>query len=259
MNEAIKKYSKDITAVFGIGVDVLNVSRSLKTISVDLKLLAINGIVQAAKIGNNQGQSLITLSGFLSTLPNQIAPELGDLENLSNQLAREITVCSIVVRRFINYSLSLEKTIKIALKENKALATKSINIYSTKVLQGLKHSNVLSDLEQIRRQNIIILAQKNLDLIISMNNYLARSQAIIIRARKKIERIRQNGFVANYMGSNISIESSYLSSGKKDFESLVNNIKKIVNALNDKLDQILDKLIESEKLLSNLIKSGIIK
>lgn len=49
------------------------------------------------------------------------------------------------------------------------------------------------------------------------------------------------------MGSNISIESSYLSSGKKDFEALVNNIKNIVFALNDKLDQILEKLIDSEK------------
>ena len=259
MNEAIKKYSKDITAVFGIGVDVLNVSRSLKTISLDLKLLAINGIVQAAKISNNQGQSLITLSGFLSALPTQIAPELGDLENLSNQLAREITVCSIVVRRFINYSLSLEKTINSTLKENKKITKRTINIYSTKVLQSLKHNNIIINLEHIRKENIIILAQKNLDLINNMNNYLLRSQSLIIRARKKIERIRQNGFVANYMGTNISIESSYLSTGKKDFESLVSNIKKIVNALNDKLDQILDKLIESEKLLSNLIKSGIIK
>jgi hypothetical protein len=259
MNEAINKYSIDITAVFGIGVDVLNVSRSLKTISLDLKLLAINGIVQAAKVSNNQGQSLITLSGFLSSLPTQIAPELADLEYLSNQLAREITICSIVVRRFINYSLSLEKTIISTLKEHNKTTSRNINIYSTKVLQNLRNNNILSKLEPIRKENIFILADKNLDLINDMNEYLLRSQSIIIKARKKIERIRQNGLVANYMGTNISIESSYLLSGKKDFESLVNNIKIIVTTLNNKLDQILDKLIESEKLLSNLIKSGIIK
>lgn len=259
MNEAIKKYSKDITAVFGIGVDVLNVSRSLKSISLDLKLLAINGIVQAAKIGNNQGQSLITLSGFLSTLPTQIAPELADLETLSNQLAREITISSIVVRRFINYSMALEKTINLGVRESKLHRNQTVNIYSTKVLQSLKNSRILAEFEPIRKENVLILAKKNLDLIITMNDYLFHSQAIIIKARKKIERVRQNGFVANYMGSNISIESSYLSSGKKDFEALVNNIKKIVDALNTKLDQILEKLIESEKLLSNLIKSGIIK
>jgi len=107
--------------------------------------------------------------------------------------------------------------------------------------------------------NVLILAQKNLDLMLVLNNYLFSSLAIIIKARKKIERIRQNGLVANYMGSNIAIESAYLFSGKKDFEALVVNIKNIVTALNGKLDIILEKLIYSEKILSNLIKLGIIK
>ncbi len=258
MNEEIQKYSKDITAVFGIGVDVLNVARSLKTISLELKLLAINGIAQAARINNDQGQSLITLSGFLSTLPVQIAPELEDLEELSNQLSREITICSIVVRRFINYSLSLEKTIESSLDEqNKSII--KLNIYSTKILQSLKHNTILSNIDSIRKENIIILAEKNLDLINNMNEYLMRSLSIIVRARKKIEMIKKNGLIANYMGTNISIESAYLPSGRKSFNSLVNNIKSIVNILNGKLDKILDRLIESEKLLSNLIRAGIIK
>lgn len=259
MNKGIKKYIQDITNVFALGVDVLNVSRSLKTISLDLKLLAINGIVQAAKIGNNQGQSLITLSGFLSALPQQIAPELADLEGLTNQLARQITICSITVRRFVNYSLTLDKTIKSAFVKKIRVDAKDLNIYSTKVLLRMKHLPALNELEPLMKENVLILAQKNLDLMLVLNNYLFSSLSIIIRTRKKIERIRQNGFIANYMGTNIAIESAYLYSGKKDFEALVSNIKNIVIALNDKLDAILDKLIDSEKILSNLIKLGIIK
>jgi hypothetical protein len=259
MDIGITKYTKDITAVFGIGVDVLNVARSLKTISLDLKLLAINGIVQAAKIGTNQGQSLITLSGFLSALPLQIAPELADLEELASILARKITISSIQVRRFINYSTSLENMVDKAVHAKNKSAVKEINVYSAKTLNKLKHIKSVSNLDPLLRDNIYLLAQKNLDLNLSMNEGLYESLAIIIRTRKKIERIRQNGVIANYMGSNISIESSYLTKGKKDFEALVNNIKGIVGALNEKLDQILEKLIESEKLLSKLIKSGIIK
>ena len=213
MNKGIKKYIQDITNVFALGVDVLNVSRSLKTISLDLKLLAINGIVQAAKIGNNQGQSLITLSGFLSALPQQIAPELADLEGLTNQLARQITICSITVRRFVNYSITLDKTIKSAFVKKIRVDSKDLNIYSTKVLQRLKHLPALNELEPLMKVNVLILAQKNLDLMLVLNNYLFSSLAIIIKARKKIERIRQNGLVANYMGSNIAIESTYLFSG----------------------------------------------
>ncbi len=259
MNKGIKKYMQDITQVFALGVDVLNVSRSLKTISLDLKLLAINGIVQAAKIGNNQGQSLITLSGFLSALPQQIAPELADLEGLTNQLARQITICSITVRRFVNYSITLDKTIKSAFVKKIRVDSKDLNIYSTKVLLRLKHLPALNELEPLMKENVLLLAQKNLDLMLVLNNYLFSSLARIIRTRKKIERIRQNGFIANYMGTNIAIESAYLYSGKKDFEALVSNIKNIVIALNDKLDAILEKLIDSEKILSNLIKLGIIK
>lgn len=259
MNKGIRKYIQDITSVFALGVDVLNVSRSLKTISLDLKLLAINGIVQAAKIGNNQGQSLITLSGFLSALPQQIAPELADLEGLTNQLARQITICSITVRRFVNYSITLDKTIKKATVAKVKIDPKEFNIYSTRTLQRLKHLPVMNEFEPLMKENILILAQKNLDLMLVLNNYLLSSLTIIIRTRKKIERIRQNGFVANYMGSNIAIESAYLYSGKKDFEALVTNIKNIVLALNEKLDAILEKLIDSEKILSNLIKLGIIK
>ena len=95
MNNILEKYTTDIERVFNIGVEVLNGARSMRRISFELKLLAINGIIQAAKIGNNQGQSLITLSGFLSDLPSQIAPELNNLEQLTGVMAREITISSL--------------------------------------------------------------------------------------------------------------------------------------------------------------------
>ena len=69
----------------------------------------------------------------------------------------------------------------------------------------------------------------------------------------------RNGFIANYMGTNISIETSYLPSNRQSFYGLVQNIKAIVDSLNSKLDVLLQHLIKSEKLLDNLIKFGILK
>jgi hypothetical protein len=260
MNEKLENYKNDITAVFTLGVEVLNVSRSLKSISLDLKLLAINGIVQAARIGNHQGQSLITLSGFLSDLPVQIAPELRDLEDLSNRLSKEITIISITVRRFMLYSMSLYSFSKeLMASANKNLKDVDINLMNAKELLEIERNPLFRYTSKLEKNNLRIIAQKNLSIIRSLNKLLSASEITINSSRTKIERIRRNGFIANYMGSNILIESAYLRGTNQNFNDLVSNIHNIVNNLNEKLDSILEKIDESSRLLKNLINNGIIK
>lgn len=260
MNIKLEKYKNDITDVFTLGVEVLNVSRSLKSISLDLKLLAINGIVQAARIGNHQGQSLITLSGFLSDLPVQIAPELKDLEDLSNRLSKEITIISITVRRFMLYSMSLYSfTKKLIGSYNKNLKDVDINLMNSKELMEIERNPLFRHSSELEKENLRILAQKNLSIIRSLNKLLSASEITINSSRNKIERIRRNGFIANYMGSNILIESAYLHGTNQNFNDLVNNIHNIIVNLNEKLDAILEKIDESSKLLKNLINTGIIR
>ncbi|MDQ1265502.1 MAG: hypothetical protein QG635_653 [Bacteroidota bacterium] len=258
MNENLIKYKDQITKVFSLVVEVLTVSRSLKSISLDLKLMAINGIVQAAKVGTNQGHSLITLSGFLATLPQQIAPELEDLETLSRRLSREITICSIAVRRFILYSIALRKTVDSALSDGNKYRGDNIDLLSVKVLDRIEKNEHLINIEPVMKTNLVGLAQKNLELIKTLNRLLEESHITIRQSRDKIERIRRNGFIANYMGSNISIESTYLRKNQESFHSLVSNIKETVQILNEKLDMIIDKINDSELLLEKLIKSRII-
>jgi hypothetical protein len=260
MNDKLIKYKNDITKVFTLGVEVLNVARSLKGISLDLKLLAINGIVQAARIGNHQGQSLITLSGFLSDLPVQIAPELKDLEDLSNRLSTEITIISITVRRFMLYSMSLYAfSTKLTSEHNKTLRDVDINLMNSRELQDIDRNPLFRYSTKLEKENLRAIAQKNLSIIRSLNKLLSASEITITSSRNKIERIRRNGFIANYMGSNILIESAYLRGTNQSFNDLVSNIHNIVMNLNEKLDAILEKINESSKLLINLINTGIIK
>ncbi|MFP4527586.1 MAG: hypothetical protein ACLFQX_03480 [Candidatus Kapaibacterium sp.] len=260
MSNVLTKYKEDVTDVFGLGVEVLNVARSLKNISMDIKLLAYNGIVQAARIGSDQGKSLITLSGFLSDLPSQIAPELEDMEDLTRTLSTRITVASILVRRFMLYTIGLDNTLKLLTKENQRLGlSPHLNLLDIKDLQEIisnKYPDAVSREHQI---NIRRLAKRNMDLMNELNEKLSAAQAIIVHSRKKIERIRRSGFIANYMGSNISIESSYLSGNHSSFIGLVSNIKNMVDMLNERLDIMLDKINKGEKVLSNLIKTRIVK
>jgi hypothetical protein len=265
MSNILTQYQNDVSKVFSIGVDVLNVARSLKSISMDIKLLAYNGIVQAARIGSDQGKSLITLSGFLSDLPSQIAPELEDLEKLCGDLASQITITSIAVRKFMLYSMGLQLTFSKIYNEyssnsqNDRETTFEIDIFSAKELSRIKNNFILSKAGDIQRNNIIFLANKNLALIADLNEMLRQTQKYISLAQKKIDRIRRNGFIANYMGSNISIEAAYLVGNQKSFAGLVNNIKDMVEVLNHRLDSILDKINGGDKLISKLIRTELIK
>lgn len=257
MDNNLSKYKKEVVKVFGIGVDILNTSRSLRTISQDLKLLAINGIVQAAKIGNNQGQSLITLSSFLSDLPGQIAPELLELEEFSSKLAYKITICSLAVKRFMQYSQTLEIIFGSILEtKDKNKSKIEVNLLKSKELMKIKNNKLLDNVAEPLKGNIISLAKKNVLLLEEINELFAEIQSSMQKAVNMTERVRRNGFIANYMGSNISIESAYLSRGQQNFDSLVASIKKIVEMLNEKLDIILNDLNDVAKSIDNLIKSG---
>lgn len=255
MSYILNKYKTDITKLFGIGVDVLNGTRSLKIISVDLKLLAINGIVQAAKIGSNQGQSLITLSAFLSDLPQQIAPELRELEKLAAHLSRQITIASISVRRFIQYSITLAKTIDEVFKEaGSNFSSTDFNLLDENELRRLQKNDIIQDTLPIKKKNIIILCNKNIEIMKAVNQNLFEVHSSMAKARKKIETVGRNGFIANYMGSNISIESAFLPKNMRSFSSLVNNIKAIIDNLDSSLNNILDKITEGDTLIKSFIK-----
>ncbi len=253
MKKDLSVYKSDIMKVFNIGISVLNTARSLKSISLDLKLLAINGIVQAARLGDEKGKSLITLSDFLSDLPSQIEPELTDLEDLTSKLATEITISTIALQRLIMYSVSLENII------NKNLESlDGFNIYSSGQLEKIESRNELQNTDEVLRGNIIYLAGVNLSLINKLNVLLRQSKTTISNSRNKMDRIRRNGFIANYMGSNISVESAYLSGSRQSFVGLVENITQMVSALNRSLDEIMERINHGDMLLSKLIKSGII-
>ncbi len=255
MSKVIEKYLSDITQIFSIGVDVLNGARSLKGISLDLKLLAINGIVQASKIGSNQGQSLITLSGFLSDLPIQIAPELDELEITTSHFARQLTICSITVRRFLQYSQALNKLIDMQLKGiNSTYNSHDFNLLDLKVLSKLHTHSAFSGISANDLVNLKLLALKNVEIVEVINNYLFEAHNSMIKATKKLDSIKRNGFIANYMGSNILIESSYLSSDQKSFSGLVTNIKGIVKILDEQLQIISENISKGDSIVTSLIK-----
>lgn len=257
MSSFIKKYSVEVGKIFQIGVDVLNGARSLKNVSLDLQLLAYNGIVQAAKIGTNEGKSLITLSAFLSDLPRQIAPDLKDLEKMSSLLARQITVASINIRRFLQYNVSLDASLKKFAEElGDRVFLQNIDLSDVNDLQELSRREFHSEGGEIIKSNLKNLSNKNVDILKQVGADLSSAFSTMRKAEEKIATMKRSGFIANYMGSNILIESSYITQDKRSFLDLVNAIRNIVDTLDKKLDEILGKIFEGEVILKRLKKIG---
>jgi hypothetical protein len=256
MIEVLKKHIEDINKVFLIGVNFLNVARSLKSISLDLKLLAINGILQAAKIGNQQGQSLITLSGFLSDLPNTIAPELEELEKTSYYFSKNITECTISFRKFYQFTSSLENYYDDMQKNSHFL--RNLTVISLK--DAFEKSNqielYIDDHNKI--VNLKRLVANNYKLLEHVNEFLEATKKDLKKSRSIIERVQRNGFIARYMATCISIESSYLRGSIVDFTSLVQNINNMIDELNLKLDSIIQNINEGETLVDKTLNSRVI-
>ncbi len=255
MNQ-LNKFREDISNVFKKGIKILVLSRALKSISLDLKLLAVNGIVQAGKIGSAQGQSLITLSGFLSDLPIQIAPELEDLESVSSDLARQLTVTSISIVRFLFYSNSLSSLLDDILIANKSsFRSTDFDLLNTQELNKLSKNKLLERTNQEEKKNIDLIAKVNINITYKSMDMLNKSLDLLSKAEQKILNLKRNGFIANYMGSNILIESSYLSTDQQSFIALVTNIRNIVDRLNTNLDEMNNDIKAAQNYLKYIIMS----
>lgn len=255
MNQ-LNKFREDISNVFKKGINILVLSRALKSISLDLKLLAVNGIVQAGKIGSAQGQSLITLSGFLSDLPIQIAPELEDLESVSSDLARQLTVTTISIVRFLFYSNSLSSLLDDILIANKSsFRSTDFDLLNIQELNKLSKNKLLERTNQEEKKNIDLIAKVNINITYKSMDMLNKALDLLSKAEQKILNLKRNGFIANYMGSNILIESSYLSTDQQSFIALVTNIRNIVDRLNINLDEMNNDIKSAQNYLKYIIMS----
>jgi hypothetical protein len=257
MSQQLSKYREDISKVFQLGVEILKNARALKGISLDLKLLAVNGIVQAGKIGSAQGQSLITLSGFLSDLPVQIAPELEDLELITTNLARQLTISLIAIIRFLFYSNSLGISLdRILIASNSSFRSTDFKLLNMRELATLSKNELLTKTDEMEKLNIDQIAKVNIGISEKTNVMLDKSLDLLNKAEAKIQNLKRNGFIANYMGSNILIESSYLTTDQKSFQALVANIRGIVKRLDTNLDAMLNSIQDAENILKSVMVSN---
>ncbi|HOV91805.1 MAG TPA: hypothetical protein PLC04_01830 [Candidatus Kapabacteria bacterium] len=253
MSKQIITYRQEISTLFTEEVRILNNAREITNVSSELRLLAINGLLQASKIGTAQGQSLITLSGFLSDLPRNITPELDALESITIQLTRDLTESLLALIRILFYTDTLINFINQLLSNlHSSFQVDDFNLLNVKDLKKIPTNELFANNSGIILSNLAYLTHNNINKINQIHSKLQSSSMLLDKVQEKIESIKRNGVIANYMGTNILIESSYLDESRGNFESLVDNILKIINNLNEYLDAMNDSIIKAKNIIKNL-------
>ena len=74
MHTVLTQFKRNINQLFGICVDILNVGRTLQQLSLNMQILANNGVVQAAKIPGGKGRPMLALVEILNRTPKDIRP-----------------------------------------------------------------------------------------------------------------------------------------------------------------------------------------
>jgi hypothetical protein len=255
MSVILQDYQKKISEIFSFGINILNMSRSLKSISSELQVLAYNGVVLSAKIHTNQGKSLITLSRFLSDLPAQIGPELKELEEKASVLANELTSGSLKIKKSLQYSFALEKIISCIFRE-KGINNyfDNIDYFNTYKVNEMLDSKIIRESSESQKTNMRKLIATNNILYDEISEHFFQVKVSFSKTLITAQRIKRNAFIADYMGSNILIESAYLETHQKNFQGFVEDIEKIISKLSKNLEIIEDRINFASQQLSKLNK-----
>lgn len=253
MSLVLQNYRKKISEIFSYGINILNMSRSLKNISSELQVLAYNGVVLSAKIHTNQGKSLITLSRFLSDLPAQIGPELKDLEEKASILANELTLGSLKIKKSMQYSGTLDKIISGIFNE-KGLSNyfENLDYFNTSKVNEMLEYRAIRDARESDKQTLSKLISTNNTLFKEISEHFFQARMSFSKTLITAQRIKRNAFIADYMGSNILIEAAYLESHQKNFKGFVEDIENIISKLSNNLEFIEERINFASKELSKL-------
>ena len=111
MLDVLSVFKRNTNQLFGICIDILNVGRSLQQLSLSMQILAINGVVQAAKVGEGKGRPILALVEFLNHTPGEIRPEVETIERLCAKLAKLAAHSSNIVWRYYQLVAGLLTTI----------------------------------------------------------------------------------------------------------------------------------------------------
>ncbi|MBF0237847.1 MAG: hypothetical protein HQM12_09095 [SAR324 cluster bacterium] len=251
MEDLLFSYKTGINKVFGVCVQILNISRSFDKLAFEMELLAKNGIIKATRIRGNEGKPLISLAGELSKLPQQIQPEITELESKCVLLSRKIALCSVAARRYYQYTQSL---IRFKATQNRHDQVQSLiqNLHKPTYVKNFISTLSHDEITPIDYNNFQYLIYKSEDNLKETSALLFDALDIVSASLIQIDRIKKIQQTTQYMAICISVNAAHLQSDLQEFNSLIENIGQVVKNLDNRLLVLQEHVEHGERLLHKL-------
>lgn len=257
MHDVLSLFKRNISQLFGITVDILNVGRSLQQLSLSMQILANNGVVQAAKIPGGKGRPMLALVEILNNTPKEIRPEVAALEHLCAGLAKVTASSSNIVWRYHQLIASLLS----AMAHGRSASTSS-NLDSLSHLRFTTPADIVQlthhpsfaaagALECENRQFVVNLCQANLA---ELHERLKEALRYLGETQQALGGLKMIGLTTRYMAFCIASEAAGLAEAEANFKNLAAEISSVVDDLDHKTRAMKDAIEHGQELLGLLLK-----
>ncbi len=255
MHTVLTQFKRNINQLFGICVDILNVGRTLQQLSLNMQILANNGVVQAAKIPGGKGRPMLALVEILNQTPKDIRPGVQSLEQLCASLARCAATSSHIVWRYHQLVTSLLTAVP---QQGPAAAAhrhhdlSHLRFTTAEDVTALMQHPGFAAAEPLTRNNhtyIATLCQTNLT---ELQERLKDALRCLGETRQALGGLRMIGLTTRYMAFCIASEAAGLA--EANFRNLSTEINQAVDDLDAKTGTMKAAIDHGEEMLALLLK-----
>ncbi len=251
----LMRHKTDINKLFGICMDVVKFARIMDTMVYEMQLLALNGVVHAAKVPGHEGRPLLALGQVLTDLPEKIGPEVRELEGWCTQVAKNTAKCSDLVRRYYQQIMCLVSTVLKQVTSDdipflREMADMNLSRASD-VAKFMKHP-FFERLPPIIYDNLQRLShqcQVNHGETIQL---LRESIQCLGKAKLASENIKGVGTTAQYLSLYIKVEAAYLSEKQDNFNNLAYTLNETIERLESNFNNMKDAIAQGSNALEVL-------
>lgn len=252
-------YKTDINKLFGVCMDVVKFARIMDSMVYEMQLLALNGVVHAAKIQGTEGRPLLALGQVLTDLPEKIVPEVLELERWCTQVAKNTAKCSDLVRRYYQHIMCVvAATIQQINPDDssflKDMATMHLS-HPSDVAKFITHP-FFEQLPSIMHNNLLRLSQQCQVNYGESLQLLNESIYCLEKAKLASENIKAVGTTAHYLSLYIKIEAAYLSEKQDNFNNLAYTLNETIARLEDNFKNMKEAISQGSHELKVLVAGG---
>ena len=230
----LRRIEQSVNRIVAVCSEVPAAAAAFGTMACQMRLLALNGVVQASKVPGLGGRALAVLGEFLSELPGQISPEVSQLEESCRVLATAMAQCAYLMRRYHRLLAGLLATMA-HLDPDRASSRDSFNALRVEAVDHILHPGLLMRAGAHQQENLLHLHRCCVLIATRLVEQLKQAAQLMRATEGPVECITAIRAMAQYLAFCLKSEAAHLPSGGDQFGHLAETIRHSLIELDEKI------------------------